>query len=910
MSAPVPSLHARVVRRAGCFGPHLIRAIRVPGIIAAFVGAALAGEVTLRTRALELAVSTNTGAYAILDRETGVVWRSNPFEARFGTVELTVDQRPVAAALGRCTARAERNRLELVFHPLPERPEWELRVEIRVSGNDRTLEFAFDPARAPGVRRVRLLERALGVGATDRGGLLVPVRLGLFIPADSGKAFRHTFDTYAYEGCHMAMLGALKQGAAVLVHWRDPYVQAEVESVLTNRPGLGPDQVLAISLVLEGSARRFHLSVLGRGDHVTVAQAYREVARREGWWVPWERKLAEHPGRGRLFGASNYKLWSLLDRRMSEDSTREEQVTVNWTFDEAAQVAEHLKRDLELDRVLFLMGGWIHRGYDNQHPDILPAAPECGGNEAFAECARRIRALGYVLGLHDNYQDIYRDSPSWDENLIMKHRDGSLVRGGRWAGGRAYLTCAKMAVGLARRPQNLPAVHRLTAADAYFIDTTYAAGLMECFDPGHPLTRHDDLYWKQAISDYARGLFGIFGSECGREWAIPHSDFFEGLAGVSGRHFHDAGLEAKVGGVMVPLFELVYRDCIALYGKYGYDIRRAAGYVLDHLLIGRPLHYHSVPPHLYWQQPTGEEAVTPAIGEFEAVDAQRFLISYRWLVDRPPRRDWRVFVHFTTPDGQIAFQDDHDPDTPATRWNPGVMEFGTFGREVPAWLRGTFDIRMGLFDPTSGERALLPLPEDGERRYVVGRLTFTGERIRFEPVRFAAPGAADPGVFVRGDGGWTSGRHPFDRFVKNTHELLSPLNEITARMPMTEHRFLSADRKWQRTVFGSGRDAITVTVHAGEGTVRVVSALGGVVELPPYGFLVESPEFIAFHALSWAGRQYAGPVMFTARSLDGRPLARTGRLRIFHGWGEPEIRIGHREFYVPRQAELNLIPNR
>jgi hypothetical protein len=898
-------MKTRVAVRSWWLGPRLISTARLLGLLAWTVPAAAAGEVTLYTRALEFSVSTNTGAYAVRDRDTGVVWRSNPFEARLGTVELGAGNRTTTAALGRCEAHAAQGRLELTFRPVPERPEGWLRVEIRATRDGRTLEFAWDAARELAVRRVWLLERALGVGAADRGGMLVPVRLGLFIPADSGWAFQHTFDTYAYEGCHMAMLGVLKQGAAALVHWRDPYIQAEVESVLTNRSGFGPDQVLTASLVLQGSARRFSLRLLGRGDHVTVARAYREVAQREGWWVPWERKLAEQPARARLFGASNYKLWSLLDRRMSEDSTREERVTVNWTFDEAAQVAEHLRQDLKLERVLFLMGGWIHRGYDNQHPDILPAAPECGGNEAFAECARRIRALGYVLGLHDNYQDIYRDSPSWDENLIMKNRDGSLVRGGHWAGGRAYLTCSKMAVDLARRPQNLPAVHRLTSADAYFIDTTYAAGLMECFDPNHPLTRHDDLYWKQAISDYARGVFGIFGSECGREWAIPHSDFFEGLTGVSGRHFHDAGLEAKVGGVMVPLFEMVYRECIAMYGKYGYDIRRAAGYVLDHLLIGRPLHYHSVPPHLYWRQSADEEAVTPAIGEFEAVDGQRFLISYRWHVHRAPARNWRVFVHFTTPDGRIAFQDDHDPDTPATQWNPGVMEFGTFARAVPEWLRGTFDIRMGLFDPASGERAPLPLPDDGERRHVVGRVTFTGERIRFEPVRAPEPGRADPAVFVRGDGGWTAGLHAFDRFVKNTHELLSPLNEITARMPLTEHRFLSADRKWQRTVFGSGRNAVTVTVHSGEGTVRVVSALGGVVVLPPYGFLVESPEFVAFHALTWAGRQYTGPVMFTVRSLDGQPLARSGRLRVFHGWGESEIRVGDRELNVPREAVLD-----
>lgn len=903
-------MKTRVAVRSCFFSYHRFLLARCLGVLVGLCAPALASEVTLRTRALEFTVSTRTGAYTVRDRTTGVVWRSNPFVERFGTVELGAGDRPVTVGLERCEARAERDRLELTFRPVPERPAGWLRVEIRAGGDGRTLDWAWDAARELEVRRVRLLERALGVGAADQGGVLVPVRLGLFIPADSGRAFQHTFDTYAYEGCHMAMLGVLKQGATALVHWRDPYIQAEVESVLTNQPGFGPDQVLTVSLVLQGSARRFSLMLPGRGDHVTVAQAYREVAQREGWRVPWERKLAEQPARARLFGASNYKLWSLLDRRMSEDSTREERVTVNWTFDEAAQVAEHLKRDLKLDRVLFLMGGWIHRGYDNQHPDILPAAPECGGDAAFADCARRIRALGYVLGLHDNYQDIYRDSPSWDERLIMKNRDGSVIRGGHWAGGRAYLTCSKMALGLAQRPQNLPAVHRLTAADAYFIDTTYAAGLMECFDPQHPLTRHDDLYWKQAISDYARGVFGIFGSECGREWAIPHSDFFEGLTGVSGRHFHDAGLEAKVGGVMVPLFELVYRDCIAMYGKYGYDIRRAAGYVLDHLLIGRPLHYHNVPPHLYWQQPTGEEGVVPSIGEFEPVDGQRFLISYRWNVQRVPARNWRVFVHFTTPDGQIAFQDDHDPDTPATQWNPGVMEFGTFGREVPHWLRGTFDIWMGLYDPASGERALLPVPDDGQRRHLVGRVTFTGSQIRLEPAQTTDSGRADPAIFVRGDGGWAAGLHPFDRFVKNTHELLSPLNELTARMPMTEHRFLSADRKLQRTVFGTGRDAVTVTVHAGEGSVRVVSALGGVVVLPPYGFLVESPEFVAFHALTWAGRQYAGPAMFTVRSLDGRPLGRSGRLRVFHGWGQPEIRVGDRELRVAREAILDFHANR
>ena len=44
-----------------------------------------------------------------------------------------------------------------------------------------------------------------------------------------------------------------------------------------------------------------------------------------------------------------------------------------------------------MDDVLFTMGGWIHRSYDNQHPDILPAAPECGGNWELRKAVWAIR---------------------------------------------------------------------------------------------------------------------------------------------------------------------------------------------------------------------------------------------------------------------------------------------------------------------------------------------------------------------------------------------------------------------------------------------------------------------------------------------------------------------------------------
>ena len=41
----------------------------------------------------------------------------------------------------------------------------------------------------------------------------------------------------------------------------------------------------------------------------------------------------------------------------------------------------------------------------------------------------------------------------------------------------------------------------------FLIDTTYAVGPRECFDPKHPIGRNDDIDWKIRLSDEARKLF-------------------------------------------------------------------------------------------------------------------------------------------------------------------------------------------------------------------------------------------------------------------------------------------------------------------------------------------------------------------------------------------------------------------
>ncbi|MHB1356166.1 MAG: DUF5696 domain-containing protein [Anaerolineae bacterium] len=429
--------------------------------------------------------------------------------------------------------------------------------------------------------------------------VLLPVRMGLLLHGDAEQAFDHEFGTYDYEGVHMAMCGLLSSGSVLMATWGDPSISLHMWRDLS-MPAPGR---LRTAFRLRDTARSFELRCLGSGDLFTLATAYRQRAEELGYRQTWAQKIARQPKAAKLIGACNFKLWTALVRKV-DDNLNETEVSVYWTFDEAAQIAEHLRHDVQIDDVLFHLGGWTRYGYDCRHPDIMPPNPECGGESGLVDCARRVQACGYLFCLHDNYQDMYRDAPSWDEACLEKKPDGSPVIGGVWLGGRAYYTCAREALKLAKRPENLPAVQHAIAPDIYFIDTTYAVGPQTCSDPRHPLTRQEDIAYKAELSDYARDAIGLFGSECGREWALPHADFFEGLMSVSGRYYHFPRLEPdSCGGSVVPFFEMVYRDCIALHGKYEHDLTKTAEQVLHHALMGRPLyyHFHQTHHHLYWQ---------------------------------------------------------------------------------------------------------------------------------------------------------------------------------------------------------------------------------------------------------------------------------------------------------------------
>ena len=848
--------------------------------------------VTLDDPKYAFTVDKNSGAWQLLDKVSGVLWGSNPEQPVFGEVQFTGGQTQRTSVIRKFASITKEGSGLTLTAPL----------EVDGKPIAGKVVFTVEPVKDPvGVRihvsasaaapwrivSTRILDDALWTTDDDQGYSILPERLGVLDHADAGLPSVQRFQTYA--NTSLALYGAVKRGSALLVAWPHPETELTFKRSWPDSPLVSGRRMNSIALTFRGAADTCSIHPLGNGNYCDIALAYRKIAAQRGLLRTWAEKRKTFPNVDKLIGAADFKPF-VFSRSMPRDPGGTVSTYVGFTFAEAAQCAEHWSKDLGIDKAMVVLAGWIHRGYDNQHPDILPACPECGGNDELIKASKRIKDCGFLFGLHDNYQDMYKDAPSWDEKYINRDARGNLKMGGFWGGGQSYQVCAIEQVKLAQRPQNLPEVERLFGPTIYFIDTVFAWPLVTCEAKEHPMTLADDMHYKSLLCDEAKKHFGLFGSEEGREWAVPHADYQEGIFG------------AKASGdprqIVIPMQQMIYGDCTMFYTHQ--SDRLGVGDTkkfLDHIIYGA-MPVYNFGSHLYWKEPNAQGLpVLPLPPKVEPGVGSRFRITYRWQVNGKIPDDLFCFVHFTHPratrDEGIAYQGDHQFAVPTSQWQPGtIVEDGPWDVEVPALFLGESELMFGLLDKNGQRVALDRVPANGTR-YDLGTVTATPDGITFRPNNLSRTAIS----FARGNDGWGQGLCDTDRFIKNTYEVLSYLQRLTAEHPMTQHEFVTPDRSVEKAVFG--KNQVTVIVNYGPKEYSVNGAV-----LPPNGFLIESPTFVAFHATKFGDHTYDPPALFTLRSLDGKPLAQSKKIRIFHGFGDAHVSAFGKEWTVAREAEV------
>jgi hypothetical protein len=138
----------------------------------------------------------------------------------------------------------------------------------------------------------------------------------------------------------------------------------------------------------------------------------------------------------------------------------------------------------------------------------------------------------------------------------------------------------------------------------------------------------------------------------------------------------------------------------------------------------------------------------PAVANVKQGSGRSFAITLNWKAEKAIDTNYRVFVHFVHDadlarnDG-IVFQGDNTLAEPTSQWVPGnVVTEGPVTVQVPSSVPdGSYSVRVGLFDPRTGERVPLAGTDDGTMRYIVGYLTVaaTGTHIAFKTFHKADP---------------------------------------------------------------------------------------------------------------------------------------------------------------------------
>ncbi len=157
-------------------------------------------------------------------------------------------------------------------------------------------------------------------------------------------------------------------------------------------------QIVAVALHRAATVR-FFVGVAPKGQWGPLIRAYRKVAHPE-WSEPLEPLQKQ-------------RLATLVGRMVVDD----------WSGLPYAQVPELLERlrFLGCDQLAVVRHNWQHYGYDVKLPDTWPPAGNFGGTAGMTELARYCRAGGMLFGLHENFIDLYRDTPSFDEWAMAYH---------------------------------------------------------------------------------------------------------------------------------------------------------------------------------------------------------------------------------------------------------------------------------------------------------------------------------------------------------------------------------------------------------------------------------------------------------------------------------------------------------
>lgn len=310
-----------------------------------------------------------------------------------------------------------------------------------------------------------------------------------------------------------------------------------------------------------GYRRIFQYRFFGDCDYNTLCKSYRGYAKETGLLVTLKEKAARCGYVDKLIGSAivhkGIKTHISPESRFY-DASKPEVMDRLTTFKVRTNQMKKLKAS-GLSKVYFHLDGWGDPGYDNKHPDYLPACEAAGGWEGMKELSDTMKEANYMFGIHDQYRDYYFNAPTFDREFAALKADGTIEEHALWAGGHQTYMCASQAPFYVKRNFEELFRHGIHLEGTYLDVFTCNEG-DECIHPWHKMSRKECFEYRKACFDYLLSRDILPSSEEVVDWAMQSLVF----AHYGPYDFMLCKEEDPKKGLPTPLFNLVYHDCVIL----------------------------------------------------------------------------------------------------------------------------------------------------------------------------------------------------------------------------------------------------------------------------------------------------------------------------------------------------------
>lgn len=360
-------------------------------------------------------------------------------------------------------------------------------------------------------------------------------------------------------GAYMPWFGQVKDRAGYIAICEQPWNAA----YYTEHPAEGPYTHVGIrwepSLGKMDYRRVMKYSFVKDCDYNDLCKIYRNYVIEKGRFKSLAEKAVKTPSIDQLIGSAFLHKGIKTQVMTNSDFYDAENPDKNNHLMPFSVRTEEIKKfhELGVEKLYLHLDGWAEPGYDNQHPDYLPACEKAGGWKAMKELSDTMHECGYLFGIHDQYRDYYYAAKTFDENFATRLADGTIPSHARWAGGPQTYLCATQAPFYVKR-NFTEIMDNGIKLDCAYLDVFTCNEGDECSHPWHKMTRRECYEYRNACFEYLLSKGILPSSEEVNDWAIPSLVFC---------HYapYDFMLDrpgSPKKGIPVPLFNLVYHDCL------------------------------------------------------------------------------------------------------------------------------------------------------------------------------------------------------------------------------------------------------------------------------------------------------------------------------------------------------------